>query len=89
MATWWISEAIPIAATSLLPLALLPLLGVPIDEAAAPYANPLVFLSNRAETTSTGSRSALPSPQPLSPLGRGALGQAVPVVLEPSLGQLL
>jgi sodium-dependent dicarboxylate transporter 2/3/5 len=45
MAIWWISEAIPIAATSLLPVALLPLLGVmPIAEAAAPYANPLVFL---------------------------------------------
>lgn len=45
MAIWWISEAIPIAATSLLPVALLPLLGVvPVAEATAPYANPLVFL---------------------------------------------
>lgn len=45
MAIWWISEAIPIAATALLPVALLPLLGVvPIAEAAAPYANPLIFL---------------------------------------------
>jgi sodium-dependent dicarboxylate transporter 2/3/5 len=45
MATWWVWEAIPIAATALVPVALLPLLGVaPIAEAAAPFANPLVFL---------------------------------------------
>jgi len=45
MAIWWITEAIPIAATALLPVALFPLLGVsPIREAAAPYANPLIFL---------------------------------------------
>jgi solute carrier family 13 (sodium-dependent dicarboxylate transporter), member 2/3/5 len=45
MATWWISEAIPIPATALLPLALFPLLGIlPIEAAAAPYANPVIFL---------------------------------------------
>lgn len=45
MAVWWMTEALPIAATSLLPLLLLPLLGVaPIAGAAAPYANPLIFL---------------------------------------------
>jgi sodium-dependent dicarboxylate transporter 2/3/5 len=45
MATWWVWEAIPIAATALVPIALLPLLGVaPIADAAAPFANPLVFL---------------------------------------------
>lgn len=45
MAVWWITEAIPIAATALLPLVLFPLLGVlPIVETAAPYANPLIFL---------------------------------------------
>jgi solute carrier family 13 (sodium-dependent dicarboxylate transporter), member 2/3/5 len=45
MATWWISEAIPIPATALLPLALLPALGAgPVDSAAAPYANPVIFL---------------------------------------------
>jgi solute carrier family 13 (sodium-dependent dicarboxylate transporter), member 2/3/5 len=45
MAAWWISEAIPIPATALLPLALFPLLGVlPIESAAAPYANPVIFL---------------------------------------------
>lgn len=45
MAVWWLSEAIPISATALLPLALLPLLGAtPIADAAAPYANELIFL---------------------------------------------
>ena len=45
MAIWWITEAIPIAATALVPLVAFPLLGInPIREAAAPYANPLIFL---------------------------------------------
>jgi solute carrier family 13 (sodium-dependent dicarboxylate transporter), member 2/3/5 len=45
MAVWWITEAIPIPATSLLPLLLFPLLGVADGTAAAaPYANPLIFL---------------------------------------------
>jgi solute carrier family 13 (sodium-dependent dicarboxylate transporter), member 2/3/5 len=45
MATWWISEAIPIPATALLPIALFPLLGVGgVGAAAAPYANPVIFL---------------------------------------------
>ncbi len=45
MALWWIVEAIPIAATALLPLALFPALGVmPFQEAAAPFAHPLIFL---------------------------------------------
>lgn len=45
MAIWWITEALPIAATALVPLVLFPLLGVTdIDSAASPYANPLIFL---------------------------------------------
>src|SRR5688500_2277509 len=45
MAIWWISEAIPIAATALVPLVLFPLLGIAsITGAAAPYANPVIFL---------------------------------------------
>lgn len=45
MAVWWMTEAIAIPATALLPLALFPLLGVaPIDEVAPPYADPLIFL---------------------------------------------
>lgn len=45
MATWWITEAIPIAATALIPIVLFPVLGIsPIGEATSPYANPLIFL---------------------------------------------
>lgn len=45
MATWWIAETMPIPATALLPLVLMPLLGLGgIKSVAAPYANPIVFL---------------------------------------------
>ncbi|HEX5831176.1 MAG TPA: SLC13 family permease [Gemmatimonadaceae bacterium] len=45
MALWWLTEVVPLAATSLLPLGLFPLLGVAsARDAAAPYANELVFL---------------------------------------------
>ncbi|MFN2421865.1 MAG: DASS family sodium-coupled anion symporter, partial [Gemmatimonadota bacterium] len=45
MAVWWVTEAIPIPATSLLPIVLLPILGAAsIDVVATPYANPLLFL---------------------------------------------
>ena len=45
MAAWWLTEAIPLSATALLPLALLPLLGArSIGETASPYANPVIFL---------------------------------------------
>ncbi len=45
MATWGMTEAIPIPASAPLPLALFPLLGIAtIDAAAAPYANPVIFL---------------------------------------------
>ncbi len=45
MAVWWTTEAIPISATALVPLALFPVLGVAkMSDAAAPYANPLVYL---------------------------------------------
>lgn len=45
MALWWVAEPVPIAVTALLPVAVLPLMGsVGIAEAAAPYANPLIFL---------------------------------------------
>ncbi|MFN7329279.1 MAG: SLC13 family permease, partial [Bacteroidota bacterium] len=42
---WWMTEAVPIAITALLPLVLFPFMGVmKMSEAAAPYANPIVFL---------------------------------------------
>jgi solute carrier family 13 (sodium-dependent dicarboxylate transporter), member 2/3/5 len=45
MASFWICEPIPIPATALLPLVLLPLLGLASGkEAAAPYANPILYL---------------------------------------------
>jgi len=45
MVTWWMTEAAPLAATSLLPIAAFPLLGIAgTREAAAPYASDLVFL---------------------------------------------
>jgi len=45
MAFWWVTEAIPIPATALLPLVLFPLTGVfGIEAAAAPYANQVIFL---------------------------------------------
>ncbi len=44
-ATWWIFEPIPIPATSLLPLALLPILGILTpNEVGAAYGSPLVLL---------------------------------------------
>jgi sodium-dependent dicarboxylate transporter 2/3/5 len=45
MATWWMTEAIPLSATSLVPIVALPLLtSRTVQEATAPYANPIVFL---------------------------------------------
>jgi sodium-dependent dicarboxylate transporter 2/3/5 len=45
MALWWMTEAIPLAATSLLPIVLLPMLtGMDVADATAPYASPIVFL---------------------------------------------
>lgn len=45
MLIWWISEAVPIPVTALLPMVLLPALQIyTMDEAAVPYASPIVFL---------------------------------------------
>lgn len=45
MAAWWISEAAPIPATSLLPIVIVPLSGLDsISQACAPYAHELIFL---------------------------------------------
>jgi sodium-dependent dicarboxylate transporter 2/3/5 len=45
MATWWITEAIPLGATALLPMILYPLLGILKGKATAPiYFNSTIFL---------------------------------------------
>jgi sodium-dependent dicarboxylate transporter 2/3/5 len=49
MAVWWMTEALPLEATALLPLVLLPLAGVyegpsAFKKAAAPFAEPAIFL---------------------------------------------
>lgn len=45
MVVWWLTEPVPIAATSLLPLVWLPLSGAAgMDAASAAYASPIVFL---------------------------------------------
>jgi sodium-dependent dicarboxylate transporter 2/3/5 len=45
MAAWWMTEAIPIPATAIIPLVLFPALGIlNAANASAPYANDLIFL---------------------------------------------
>jgi len=45
MGAWWATEAVPVAVTALVPLALFPLLGiVDIQNAADPYANKTIYL---------------------------------------------
>ncbi|MCZ9335547.1 SLC13 family permease, partial [Klebsiella pneumoniae] len=45
MATWWMTEAMPLTATALLPFLLLPLMGVMTTGAVAgAYYSPILFL---------------------------------------------
>jgi len=45
MVCWWVSEALPIGITSLLPLVVVPLFGIStMNAAAAPYASSIIFL---------------------------------------------
>ncbi|NQU67892.1 MAG: SLC13/DASS family transporter [Candidatus Marinimicrobia bacterium] len=45
MAMWWVTEALPLAATALLPVALFPLLGIMNGKTVAPiYFNHIIFL---------------------------------------------
>lgn len=45
MAVWWLTEALPLPATALLPIVLFPPLGVTsVKDATAPYASDVVFL---------------------------------------------
>lgn len=45
MATWWITEAVPIAVTGLLPLFVFPFAGImDMEQAGKPYASSIIFL---------------------------------------------
>jgi sodium-dependent dicarboxylate transporter 2/3/5 len=45
MAVWWATEAIPVAVTAFLPILVFAPLGISsLKEAAAPYANPIIYL---------------------------------------------
>ena len=45
MAIWWATEAIPVAVTAFLPLIVFDPLGIAtLRDAAAPYANPIIYL---------------------------------------------
>jgi solute carrier family 13 (sodium-dependent dicarboxylate transporter), member 2/3/5 len=45
LAIWWMTEALPLPATALIPIVAFPLLGIlETEDAAAPYANPNIFL---------------------------------------------
>ncbi|MGY1857992.1 SLC13 family permease [Modestobacter sp. SYSU DS0290] len=45
LAVWWMTEALPLPATALVPIVAFPLLGVlPVGAATAPYADPNIFL---------------------------------------------
>lgn len=45
MAVWWLTEAVHIAVTALLPIALFPLFGIAgIDKATTPYASDVIYL---------------------------------------------
>jgi len=82
MAVWWVTEAIPIPATALLPLALFPLLGVAdIRDAAAPFANPIIYLflggfliARSMEATGLPKRIALSSIRLLGARPRSIIG---------------
>ena len=45
MIVWWMTEAIPVPATALAPIALLPILGaISTTQATSPYGDPIIFL---------------------------------------------
>ena len=45
MACWWVTEAVPLAATALVPVVLFPFLGIlPVKETTSSYGHPLIFL---------------------------------------------
>jgi sodium-dependent dicarboxylate transporter 2/3/5 len=45
MGIWWATEALPVAATGLVPIAVFPVLGIAgVESATAPYAEPTIYL---------------------------------------------
>tara|TARA_Y100000758_G_scaffold166264_1_gene117986 strand:+ start:96 stop:1583 length:1488 start_codon:yes stop_codon:yes gene_type:complete len=45
MGVWWATEAVPVAVTALIPLALFPIFGISdVQSAASPYANKIIYL---------------------------------------------
>src|SRR5690606_11826495 len=45
MAVWWVTEAVPLAVTALLPLVLFPSLGIlDLNATTVPYSNSVIFL---------------------------------------------
>jgi sodium-dependent dicarboxylate transporter 2/3/5 len=45
MGTWWVTEAVPLPVTALVPLVLIPFFGLgTMSQAAAPYSNEVIFL---------------------------------------------
>ncbi len=45
MASWWLTAVVPLEATALLPIVILPLVGVrPVGEVTRSYADPIIFL---------------------------------------------
>ena len=61
MATWWMTQALPLTATALLPFLAFPMFGVmSADEAAAAYYSPA--RSSRSPSNGPASTAASPSP---------------------------
>ncbi|MDZ7828144.1 MAG: SLC13 family permease [Halofilum sp. (in: g-proteobacteria)] len=59
MATWWVSEAVPLPVTALLPLPMLPLLGVSHGRGGGSFASPLVFFFLGGFLLRVGGRAAV------------------------------
>ena len=60
MAIWWATEAVPVAVTALLPLALFPMLHVTdFKTAALPYANPNIYLFTEEQMLPAAAQGAI------------------------------
>ena len=57
LATWWITEAIPIPATALVPIAIFPLLGIRISRRVVVVSCGFYFVGMSAFTTQPGALS--------------------------------